>query len=67
LALTYLWVTVRLGLSLTGHLPVEDTIPWQLVRVGLFGSISAAAYRLLWVLIVTQKAPDRDGWTADRP
>ena len=72
LALTYLWVTVRLGLALTGHLDTgpprpPETLPWQLIRITLFGGISASQWRLLYVLIVTQRAPDRDGWTADQP
>ena len=54
LMLTWLWVTVRLGLSLTGHLPEKDTLPWILLRVGLFGAISASQWRLLIVLLKTQ-------------
>ena len=67
LALTYLWVTVRLALTLTGHLSQPDPLGWQLVRICLFGAISATQWRLLFVLRKVQRAPDRDGWTVDKP
>lgn len=65
LALTYLWLTIRLSLYLAG-LSQENTILWQLVRIVLFSAITASAYRLLFVLIVTQRAPDRDDWMPDQ-
>jgi hypothetical protein len=72
LALAYLWIALRLGLALTGHLEVgppqpPEAVPWQLLRVAMFGGISASQWRMLYVLLVTQRAPDRDGWTPDRP
>ena len=72
LALTYLWVAVRLGLALTGHLDVgpprpPEALGWQLVRIALFGGISASQWRLLYTLLAIQRAPDQDGWTPDRP
>jgi hypothetical protein len=64
LSLTYLWVAVRLGLALSGHLQQPDTLPWQLIRIVLFGAVSIAAWRLLFVLLRTQA---RDGWSIDEP
>lgn len=66
LALVYLWVALRLGLALAGH-PQEDTVPWKLARIVLFGGVSVAQWRLLFTLLRIQRHPTKTGWMIDRP
>lgn len=66
LALTYLWIIVRLVLALTGQ-STEDSTFWQLVRIILFTGVSVTMWGLLVVLLKIQRAPDQDVLTPDRP
>lgn len=61
LGTTYVWIIVRLVISLAGH-DTENLLAWQIVRITLFTAISATLWRLTYMLLKIQRARGTD-WT----